>query len=160
MPGGRTASKQPGKPSRQLHFSEDLRPQRVPPAEGYPPSSMADTTQGTTMDRILQEILAMGHKLECMDSVMASVTAETKSMLLGRAGFQSQVTGLDQRVTSTTKVARTHSPLRSDDLEVRLTADFSKETSERRRAFLSLRPRLQQLDVKCGLFEPASCDSV
>ncbi|KAJ1084280.1 hypothetical protein NDU88_004432 [Pleurodeles waltl] len=52
---------------------------------------------------------------------------------------------------------RAHSPFRLDDLEVRLMADFSKETSERRRAFLSLRPclRLHLLDVKYGLFEPA-----
>ncbi|KAJ1204098.1 hypothetical protein NDU88_007879 [Pleurodeles waltl] len=53
------------------------------------------------------------------------------------------------------QAARTHSPFRLDDLEVRLTADFSKETSERRRAFLDLRPRLRQLDMKCGLFETA-----
>ncbi|KAJ1116966.1 hypothetical protein NDU88_005167 [Pleurodeles waltl] len=53
------------------------------------------------------------------------------------------------------QVARAHSPFRSDDLEVRLTDDFSKETSERRRAFLSLRPRLRQLDVKYRLFELA-----
>ncbi|KAJ1130942.1 hypothetical protein NDU88_009286 [Pleurodeles waltl] len=96
MPGGRTANKQPGKPSRQLFFSEALRHQRDPPAEEHPltpPSSMADTVQGATMDRILQEISAVGRKLEGMDSAMASLTVET-------AGFQSQVTGLDQRVTS------------------------------------------------------------
>ncbi|KAJ1088213.1 hypothetical protein NDU88_001372 [Pleurodeles waltl] len=34
-------------------------------------------------------------------------------------------------------------------------ADFSKETSDRRRAFLALRPRLRQLEVKYGLFDPA-----
>ncbi|KAJ1162629.1 hypothetical protein NDU88_003097 [Pleurodeles waltl] len=53
------------------------------------------------------------------------------------------------------QAARTHCPFRLDDLEVRLTADFSKEASERRRAFLDLRHRLRQLDVKYGLFEPA-----
>ncbi|KAJ1130941.1 hypothetical protein NDU88_009285 [Pleurodeles waltl] len=51
------------------------------------------------------------------------------------------------------QAARAHSPFRSDDLEVRLTTDFSKETSDRRGAFLALRP--PQLDVKYGLFEPA-----
>ncbi|KAJ1093726.1 hypothetical protein NDU88_006818 [Pleurodeles waltl] len=67
MPGGRTASKQPGKLSWQLLFSEALRHQRVLPAVEHPltpPSSMVDTTQGTTMDRILQEISAVGRKLE------------------------------------------------------------------------------------------------
>ncbi|KAJ1198027.1 hypothetical protein NDU88_001871 [Pleurodeles waltl] len=53
------------------------------------------------------------------------------------------------------QAARAHSLFRSDGLEVRLTADFSKETSERRRAFLAFRPRLLQLEVKYGLFEPA-----
>ncbi|KAJ1111232.1 hypothetical protein NDU88_008568 [Pleurodeles waltl] len=55
--------------------------------------------QGATMDRILQEISAVGRKLEGMDSALASLTAETKSMCLDMAGFQSQVTGLEQRVT-------------------------------------------------------------
>ncbi|KAJ1110500.1 hypothetical protein NDU88_007851 [Pleurodeles waltl] len=32
---------------------------------------------------------------------------------------------------------------------------FSKETSDRHRAFLALRPRLRQLEVKYGLFDPA-----
>ncbi|KAJ1218552.1 hypothetical protein NDU88_006130 [Pleurodeles waltl] len=36
-----------------------------------------------------------------------------------------------------------------------MTADFSKEISERRKAFLALRPHLRQLEVKFGLFEPA-----
>ncbi|KAJ1124008.1 hypothetical protein NDU88_002472 [Pleurodeles waltl] len=53
------------------------------------------------------------------------------------------------------QAARTHGPFRLDDLEVRLTDYFSKETSERRKAFLVLLPRLRQLDVKYGLFEPA-----
>ncbi|KAJ1210427.1 hypothetical protein NDU88_005791 [Pleurodeles waltl] len=69
-----------------------------------------------------------------MDSAMAPLTAETKSMRLEITGFQTQVT---------------------DDLKVRLTAEFSRETNNCRRAFLALGPRLRQLDVKYGLFEPA-----
>ncbi|KAJ1205489.1 hypothetical protein NDU88_000923 [Pleurodeles waltl] len=65
-----------------------------------PPSTMVDPTERATMDRIVQEISAVGRKLEGMYSAMASLTAETKSMRLDIAGFQSQVTGLDQRVTS------------------------------------------------------------
>ncbi|KAJ1141529.1 hypothetical protein NDU88_007859 [Pleurodeles waltl] len=260
MSGCKTASKQPSKLSRQLLFSEALRHQGVPPAEEHPlspSSSRADTTEGATMDRILQEISVLGHKLDGMDSAMASLMADTKSMRLDLAGFQSQVTCLDQRVTSAEthiaawvdrdqellylhsklidledrshrnnvrfrgfpeniegadihsyvrdtvpkltgitfdpplefqrvhrlgskrrdginpphpiiacllchvqtrqllQAAQAHGPFRSDALEVRLTADFSKETSERRRAFLSLRPRLRQLDVKYSLLEPA-----
>ncbi|KAJ1148472.1 hypothetical protein NDU88_001307 [Pleurodeles waltl] len=40
-------------------------------------------------------------------------------------------------------------------MEIRISADFSKETADRRRAFLSLRAQLRRLDVKFGLFEPA-----
>ncbi|KAJ1112143.1 hypothetical protein NDU88_000411 [Pleurodeles waltl] len=90
MPDGRTANRQPGKPSRQLLFSKALSHQRDLPAEEHPltpPSSMADTAQGATMDHILQEISAVGQKLEGMDSALASLTVETKSIPLDIAGF-------------------------------------------------------------------------
>ncbi|KAJ1196927.1 hypothetical protein NDU88_000790 [Pleurodeles waltl] len=218
---------------------------------------MTEDTQGASMDRILQEISAVGRKLEGMDNAMVALTAETRSMRLEIAGFHSQISGLDQRVTTveaqaaywtnrdqelldlrsrltdledrscrnnicllgipegtegadipsyqrdmlpkltnTTfdpplefqrahglgpkrqdgkgrprpiiactlhhgqarqllQTARTQGPLRLGTLEIQLSADFSRETAERRRAFLSLRPRLRHLDVKFGLFEPA-----
>ncbi|KAJ1177479.1 hypothetical protein NDU88_002734 [Pleurodeles waltl] len=53
------------------------------------------------------------------------------------------------------QTARTQGPLRLGTLEIRLSADFSSKTAERRRAFLSLRPHLCHPDVKFGLFEPA-----
>ncbi|KAJ1218962.1 hypothetical protein NDU88_006533 [Pleurodeles waltl] len=53
------------------------------------------------------------------------------------------------------QVARAHGPFRMDGQETRLTADFSKETSERWKAFLALGLRLRQLEVKYGLFELA-----
>ncbi|KAJ1181103.1 hypothetical protein NDU88_006313 [Pleurodeles waltl] len=218
---------------------------------------MTEDMQGAAMDRILQEILAVGRKLEGMDNAMVALTAETRSMRLEIAGFQSQISGLDQRVTTveaqaaswtnrdqellhlhsrltdledrsrrnnihllgipegtegmdilsylrdmlpkltnTTfdpplkfqrahrlgpkrqdrkgcprpliacmlchgqtrqllQTAQTQGPLRLGTLEIRLSADFSRETAERRRAFLSLRPRLHHLNVKFGLFKPA-----
>ncbi|KAJ1219132.1 hypothetical protein NDU88_006703 [Pleurodeles waltl] len=61
---------------------------------------MADTSQGATMDRILQEISAVGRRLEGTDSMMASLTEDTKSMRLDIAGFQSRVTALERRVTT------------------------------------------------------------
>ncbi|KAJ1218852.1 hypothetical protein NDU88_006424 [Pleurodeles waltl] len=224
----------------------------------YPPrTNMADDTQGVSMDRILQEISAVGRKLEGMDNAMVALTAETRSMRLEIAGFQSQISGLDHRVTTvetqvaswtdrdqellhlrskltdledrsrrnnirllgfperiegadilsylrdtfpkltdTTfhpplefqrvhrlsskrqdgkgrprpiiacmlchgqtrqllQAARMQGPLQLGTLEIRLSADFSKETAERTRAFLSLRPRLRHLDVKFSLFERA-----
>ncbi|KAJ1108960.1 hypothetical protein NDU88_006330 [Pleurodeles waltl] len=53
------------------------------------------------------------------------------------------------------QTAQTQGPLRLGTLEIRLSGDFSRESAERRRAFLSLRPRLCHIDVKFGLFEPA-----
>ncbi|KAJ1099051.1 hypothetical protein NDU88_004155 [Pleurodeles waltl] len=61
-----------------------------------PPSTMADPMQGATMDCILQEISVEGRRLEGMDNAMTLLTAETKSMRLDIAGFQSRVTGLEQ----------------------------------------------------------------
>ncbi|KAJ1165063.1 hypothetical protein NDU88_005493 [Pleurodeles waltl] len=52
------------------------------------------------MDRILQEISAVGRKLEGMDNSMVALMAETRSMRLEIAGFQSQISGLDHRVTT------------------------------------------------------------
>ncbi|KAJ1192067.1 hypothetical protein NDU88_001379 [Pleurodeles waltl] len=51
--------------------------------------------------------------------------------------------------------ARNHGPFRIDQHDIRITADYSKETNDRRKAFLALRPRLRQLEIKCGLFDPA-----
>ncbi|KAJ1139156.1 hypothetical protein NDU88_005533 [Pleurodeles waltl] len=260
MPRGKTAGKAPCKPARQLLFSEALRQQKYPaPAASPPPShdTMSDNTQGASMDRILQEISAVGRKLEGMDIAMSALTAETRSMRLEIAGFQSQISGLDHRVAAVEsqvvsqtdrdqellylrskltdledrsrrnnirflgfpegiegtdilcylrdtlpkladvtfdpplefqrahrlglkrqngqdrprpiiacflrhgqvrqllQMSRRQGPLRLGPLEIRLSADFSKETADRRRAFLSFRPRLCHLDVKFGLFEPA-----
>ncbi|KAJ1153351.1 hypothetical protein NDU88_006112 [Pleurodeles waltl] len=258
--------KPPGNTARQLFFSEALRQQKHPPVKDPkdpPPHShtitgnMEESPQGASMDRILQEISAVGRKLEGMDSAVMALTAETRSMRLEIAGFQSQISGLDQRVptvetqvaswtdngqelmhlrskltdledrsrrdnirlmglpegmegtnltsflrdtlpklTDTTfdpplefervhrlgpkrqdrkgrprsiiacllrhgqarqlpQTARAQGPLKLGTTEIRLSAGFSKETVDRRRAFLSLRPRLCHLDVKFGLFEPA-----
>ncbi|KAJ1096621.1 hypothetical protein NDU88_001756 [Pleurodeles waltl] len=200
MPGGKSSNKHLGKPARQLLFSEALRQTRTPsPAPQEHPTIqsrvMADTSQGATMDRILQEISAVGRRLEGMDSMMTSLTEDTKSMRLDIAGFQSRVTALEQQMTTVetqavlasdrdqellylrNKVidledrsrrdnvrflgfleeieARMQGPFRMNDLQIRMTADFSKETSERRKAFLALRPRLQQLENNFGIFKPA-----
>ncbi|KAJ1130760.1 hypothetical protein NDU88_009108 [Pleurodeles waltl] len=206
--------------------------------------AMADASQGATMDCILQEISAVGHKRKGMDSMMTSLTEDTKSVRLDIAGFQSRVTTLEQRVTTVemqamltsdrdqellclpSKVidlkdrsrrdnvrflgfleeiegadvqsfvkntlpqltdltfdpplefqrahrlgpkrregtnhprpiiacylrhtqapqplqkARMQGPFRMNDLQIWMTADFSKETSERRKAFLALHPHL------------------
>ncbi|KAJ1187698.1 hypothetical protein NDU88_004472 [Pleurodeles waltl] len=52
------------------------------------------------MKRILQEITAAGRWLEGMDSTIPVMAAETKSIHLGIADFQSRVSGLEQGVTA------------------------------------------------------------
>ncbi|KAJ1125508.1 hypothetical protein NDU88_003937 [Pleurodeles waltl] len=260
MPRGKTTGKATGKPARQLVFSEAIRQQKHPSVEDSPPlprANMADDTQGATMDRVLQEISAVSHKLEGIDNAMVALRAEMRSMCLDIAGFQSQMSGLDQRVTMVEtqvaswtdrdielshlrgkltdledrshrnnvrllgfpegvegadifsylrdtlpkltditfdpplefqrthrlgpkrqdgngrprpiivcmlrhlqsrqllRTARTQWSFRSGNLEIRISADFSKETADRRKAFLSFRTQLCRLDVKFGLFEPA-----
>ncbi|KAJ1206674.1 hypothetical protein NDU88_002075 [Pleurodeles waltl] len=51
--------------------------------------------------------------------------------------------------------ARMQGPFRMNDLQIRMSDDFSKETSERRKTFLALRPYPRQLEIKFGLFELA-----
>ncbi|KAJ1151063.1 hypothetical protein NDU88_003850 [Pleurodeles waltl] len=58
---------------------------------------MARPEQEMTMERILKENTSVGRHIEGMDSAI-SLTAETKSMRLDIANFQSHVTGLEQRV--------------------------------------------------------------
>ncbi|KAJ1133236.1 hypothetical protein NDU88_011533 [Pleurodeles waltl] len=225
-----------------------------PPTES---TTMAEKSHSTTMDRILQEITTVSRRIEGMDASITSPTLETKSMRAEIAGFQSRVTGLEQRMglveAQTTmsrdrdqdllylrskltdmedrsrrdnirlhgipeneegvdvqsflrsilpkltsldfdppiefqrahrvgpkhpgnssrprpiiacllwhnqtrqilQAARKHGPFQLDQYDIRITADYSKETNDRRKAFLALRPRLRQLEIKYGLFDPA-----
>ncbi|KAJ1141947.1 hypothetical protein NDU88_008275 [Pleurodeles waltl] len=104
MPGGQSSHKNSGKPARQLLFSGGLlQTKGAPPTLAAQPSAthhdMADSAQESTMDRIPQEILAAGRRLEGMDSAMVSLTAETKSIRMEIASFQTRVLGLEQRVS-------------------------------------------------------------
>ncbi|KAJ1151581.1 hypothetical protein NDU88_004361 [Pleurodeles waltl] len=109
MPRGKTTSKVTGNSTRQLLFSEALRQQKHPSLEDSPPlpcANMTEDTQGATMDRLLQETSAVSRNLEGMDNAMVALTAETRSMRIDLAGFQSEILGLDQRVaTVETQVA-------------------------------------------------------
>ncbi|KAJ1154626.1 hypothetical protein NDU88_007369 [Pleurodeles waltl] len=53
------------------------------------------------------------------------------------------------------QTARTQGLRRSGNLEIWMSADFSKETADRRKAFLSFRSQLRCLEMKFGLFELA-----
>ncbi|KAJ1178591.1 hypothetical protein NDU88_003836 [Pleurodeles waltl] len=251
MPGSKPNHKPASKPAWQLLFSEALHHKRPTPTTTGPhaspppiePITMSDKEQFTTMERILQEITAVSHRIEGMDASITSVTLETKSLRSDIAGFQSRVTGLEQgmgsletqadasqdmedrsrrdnirllgipenkegtdiqaflgstipKLTSLDfdpplefqrahrvgpkrsdkssrprpiiacllrhnqtrqilQAACSHGPFRIDQHDIRITADYSKETKESRKAFLALRPRLRQLEMKYGLFDPA-----
>ncbi|KAJ1144696.1 hypothetical protein NDU88_010993 [Pleurodeles waltl] len=99
MPGGQSSHENTGKPARQLLISEALlQPKGVPPATQpfATHQEMADPAQEPTMDRILQEILAVGRRLEGMDNTMVSMAAETKSIRKEITSFQTRVLGLEQ----------------------------------------------------------------
>ncbi|KAJ1199241.1 hypothetical protein NDU88_003079 [Pleurodeles waltl] len=105
MPGSKTAGKSSGKPARQLLFSEALQHSRsMTSATGShlaaQSHTMTDPVPKANMDRLLQKITAVRHRLEGMDSAIISLTAETKSMRLDIAGFQSRVTRLEDRVAT------------------------------------------------------------
>ncbi|KAJ1186867.1 hypothetical protein NDU88_003647 [Pleurodeles waltl] len=51
--------------------------------------------------------------------------------------------------------AKARQPISLDGHEIRVAANFSRLTNDRKRAFLGLRPQLRSLDIKNGLFEPA-----
>ncbi|KAJ1107242.1 hypothetical protein NDU88_004635 [Pleurodeles waltl] len=56
--------------------------------------------QGTTVDSLLQEITAVGLRLEGIDSTISTLAAANKSKCLDIAGFQSKVSDLEQRVVA------------------------------------------------------------
>ncbi|KAJ1195234.1 hypothetical protein NDU88_004515 [Pleurodeles waltl] len=89
---------------------------------------MSEDAQGASMDRILQEISAVGRKLEGVDNAMVALTAETRSMRLEIAGFQSQISGLDHRVAAV-------------ESQVALQTDRDQE-------LLHLRNKLTDLEVR------------
>ncbi|KAJ1107441.1 hypothetical protein NDU88_004831 [Pleurodeles waltl] len=53
------------------------------------------------------------------------------------------------------QAAGSQGPFRIGQHDIRITADYSKDTNKRRKAFLALRPGLHQLEMKYGLFDPA-----
>ncbi|KAJ1209540.1 hypothetical protein NDU88_004914 [Pleurodeles waltl] len=263
MPGNKLNQKSASKPARQLLFSEALQHKRLAPTTTNPQTSspptesttMAEKSHPTTMDRILQEITTVSRHIEGMDASITSLMLETKSMRAEIAGFQSRVTGLEQRMglveAQTTmswdrgqdllylrskltdmedrsrrdnirlhgipeneegvdvqsflrsilpkltsldfdpptefqrahrvgpkrsgnssrprpiiacllrhnqtrqilQAACKHGPFQMDQHDIPITADYSEETNDRRKAILAL--RLRQLEIKYGLFDPA-----
>ncbi|KAJ1170780.1 hypothetical protein NDU88_002652 [Pleurodeles waltl] len=102
---GKSGDKSSGKPSRQLLFSEALHHSHPPaPARDAQPSTSPTVTDiaehGTTMDLSLQEITAVGCRLEGMDSAISALASETKSIWLDIAGFQPRFSDRQQCVVT------------------------------------------------------------
>ncbi|KAJ1213713.1 hypothetical protein NDU88_001345 [Pleurodeles waltl] len=105
MPNRKSSGKMSVKPARQLLFSEALQHSRPVASAPDPqlvdrPTLITGLEQDNTIERIPQEITAVGRRLEGMDSTMSTLAAETKSICLDIASFQSRMTGLEQCVTA------------------------------------------------------------
>ncbi|KAJ1189390.1 hypothetical protein NDU88_006135 [Pleurodeles waltl] len=59
---------------------------------------MANSCSDTAMERILQEISAVGRRLDTMDSKITDLSADSKSIRVDIGSFQTTVTDLDHRL--------------------------------------------------------------
>ncbi|KAJ1100551.1 hypothetical protein NDU88_005633 [Pleurodeles waltl] len=99
MPGGKSS----GRHCHQLLFSEAIATPRPMAAPVTPPSSavqLADPRPSDATDRILQEITAVGRRLEAMDLKISDLSAASTSIWADIARFQVTVTDLDQCLTT------------------------------------------------------------
>ncbi|KAJ1171404.1 hypothetical protein NDU88_003266 [Pleurodeles waltl] len=99
MPEGKTS----GRHSRQLLFSEAIAPPKSMAAHVTPPSSVAQTADPHPVDataRILQEITAVGRRLEAMDSNISNLSVASTSIRADIASFEVTVTDLNHRLTN------------------------------------------------------------
>ncbi|KAJ1159987.1 hypothetical protein NDU88_000490 [Pleurodeles waltl] len=60
--------------------------------------AIVDSCPDTAMERILQEISAVGRRLEATDSKIKDLSADSKSIRVNVAGFQDKVTDLGYRL--------------------------------------------------------------
>ncbi|KAJ1123472.1 hypothetical protein NDU88_001941 [Pleurodeles waltl] len=100
MPNGKMADKQ----THQLLFSEAISLSRpmASPAAPVAPSSTApftDATSDTTMEEILQEIAAVGRRLEAMDSKITYLSTASNVIRSDITSFHDNVTNLHHRIT-------------------------------------------------------------
>ncbi|KAJ1116176.1 hypothetical protein NDU88_004394 [Pleurodeles waltl] len=105
MPSRKTTGKAASRPARQLLFREALQQtQPMAAAKGHQPEATPNITdapkQDDTMERILQEISAIGRRLEGINSNISSLAEKTKSIRTDIPGFQTRLMGLEQRVST------------------------------------------------------------
>ncbi|KAJ1116179.1 hypothetical protein NDU88_004397 [Pleurodeles waltl] len=98
----KTTGKAASRLARQLLFREALQQtQPMATEKGHQPEATSNITdapkQDDTMERILQEISAIGRRLEGIDSNISSLAEKTKSIQTDIPGFQTRLMGLEQR---------------------------------------------------------------
>ncbi|KAJ1143450.1 hypothetical protein NDU88_009759 [Pleurodeles waltl] len=95
--------KSSGKHFRQLLSSEAIAKRKSMAAQmalTYPVPSPADPHTVDATDRILQEITAVGRRLEAMDLKISDLSAVSTSIRTDIACFHETVTDLDPRLTT------------------------------------------------------------
>ncbi|KAJ1155996.1 hypothetical protein NDU88_008721 [Pleurodeles waltl] len=105
-----------GKAARQLLFSEALTHHKSGPSsrstsEPELPAVPAAVQPDPTMERILQEITAVGRTLEGTENKISELVADTHSIRADIAGFHNILTSLDHRITLLEDKLNTPSPL-------------------------------------------------
>ncbi|KAJ1129210.1 hypothetical protein NDU88_007581 [Pleurodeles waltl] len=97
MPSGKSS----GKHSGQLLFSEVLAQPKAVATQGTPLCPAPSPTAPLPLEAavcILQEIAAVGRRLETMDSRISELTVASSSIWAGIASFRETVHNLDQRL--------------------------------------------------------------
>ncbi|KAJ1100799.1 hypothetical protein NDU88_005874 [Pleurodeles waltl] len=97
MPSGMSS----GKHSRQLLFSEALAQPKAMAMQGTSPGSATSPAASPLLeatDCTLQEIAAVGRRLETMDATISELTIASSSIWADIAGFRETVHNLDQRL--------------------------------------------------------------
>ncbi|KAJ1108666.1 hypothetical protein NDU88_006042 [Pleurodeles waltl] len=65
-----------------------------------PADTPVDLRSDPAIERFLQEISAVGRRLEAMDVKITDLSADSKSICTDIAGFQGKVTDLDHRLST------------------------------------------------------------
>ncbi|KAJ1125981.1 hypothetical protein NDU88_004394 [Pleurodeles waltl] len=95
MPSGKSS----GKHSSQLLISVVIAQPKIMATQSVPPCPAplpADSHSREAMDRILQEIAAVGRRLEAMDAKISDLTMASTSIRGDIAGFRETATDLDR----------------------------------------------------------------
>ncbi|KAJ1117210.1 hypothetical protein NDU88_005410 [Pleurodeles waltl] len=90
------------KPHQLLFLDAVSQPRPISSSTAHPDNTATEAPAGThsdtVMGRVLQEISAVGRRLEAMDSKITDLSAVSKSIRVDIASFQAKVMDLDHRL--------------------------------------------------------------